>query len=213
MKMSLRRQKFSGVVCEGHLPLKPVLKSWIEVNKRFARAWHGVDVPWRFNERAQLGLLAAAIWRAGEVSLEEFTSKKIDRFPKASATKYAGRIDLYLNIQGFNFIAESKLAQAILNDCEPRANEKLHAAMERAEHDARKMPAESRSRLAIVFVVPLISTRLKNNLDRAIRNWIEKLREYQSDAVAWVFPSLTRHVKTGRKYYCPGVAVVIRQIW
>lgn len=211
--MGRPRQKLTGLSCKSFLPLKPVLKSWIEVHQQFARVWHGRDVPWRFNERSHLGLFAAAIWRAGAVSLEEFTSKKINRDPKVSISKYSGRIDLYFNIRDTDFIAESKLAQALVIDCEPKANEKLLGAMELAENDARKMPVETRSRLAIVFVVPLFSIRLKNNLDIAIRNWILKLREYPSDAVAWVFPPLTRRVKRRRKFYCPGVAVVIRLIW
>ncbi|MCX6909010.1 MAG: hypothetical protein NTY01_13345, partial [Verrucomicrobia bacterium] len=79
--------------------MKSVLKSWITVHRQLARAWHGEDVPWRFNERAHLGLFAAAVWQAGYVSLEEFASSKIDRDTENLQSRYSGRIDLYFNIR------------------------------------------------------------------------------------------------------------------
>ncbi|MCX6908581.1 MAG: hypothetical protein NTY01_11125, partial [Verrucomicrobia bacterium] len=84
--------------------------------------------------------------------------------------------------------------------------------IEGAEDNARKMPPEGRQRLAIVFVMPRFATQLKSNLNKAIRNWLRRLREYPCDALAWNFPPFTRHVIKRRKYYYPGTAVVIRRI-
>jgi hypothetical protein len=40
-----------------------VLQNWIKANILCAEAWKDDDVPWWYNERANLSILAAAAWK------------------------------------------------------------------------------------------------------------------------------------------------------
>jgi len=56
-----------------------------------AEQWNGVDCPWWYTERANVGLFAAGAVRVGEVALEEFNDEK-----GHGRSKYAGRVDLMI---------------------------------------------------------------------------------------------------------------------
>jgi hypothetical protein len=88
--------------------LKPIVGSWFRVMDRYCEQvdwmhsksfrkkkeqgyWNGVDCPWWYTERANIGLLAAAATRKGLVTLEEFNDDKV--WQRAG---YAGRVDLMI---------------------------------------------------------------------------------------------------------------------
>lgn len=56
--------------------LRPVLQAWIDGTQRYVTLFQGDDLPYWYNERANVGVLSAAAWQAGMVALEEFQSLK-----------------------------------------------------------------------------------------------------------------------------------------
>ncbi len=56
--------------------LRPVLQASIDGTQRYVNLFQGDDLPYWYNERANVGMLSAAAWQAGMVALEEFQSLK-----------------------------------------------------------------------------------------------------------------------------------------
>ena len=79
----------TGIIINKTAPLQHwafLLEEWILLLKRYCR-FMGDDAPYFYSERANIGVLAAAAWRAGWVALEEFGIRK--------HTKQKGRADLW----------------------------------------------------------------------------------------------------------------------
>jgi hypothetical protein len=58
--------------------LRGVVKHWINTNLRIVRDWKDLpDVPWWYNERASLSVLAGSVWKqSGGIALEELVADK-----------------------------------------------------------------------------------------------------------------------------------------
>jgi len=54
-----------GRKIRGLTPLSPVLRRWQKVMEELLDDFKPDDVPWWYNERAWVGVLAAATWKAG----------------------------------------------------------------------------------------------------------------------------------------------------
>jgi hypothetical protein len=48
---------------------------WITNNKDLVRSWRG-DLPWWYNERASISVLAGAAWGTGGLAFEEYSEDK-----------------------------------------------------------------------------------------------------------------------------------------
>lgn len=203
----------SGIYCSRSSQiLKGILQNWINVTIDLAKLWKSSnDVPWWDNERANLSVLAGAIWRSGGYVFEEFKEdkRKITKKGKLSRT-YSGRVDLYFAIQKYEFIAESKYTREgiSLNNSPLPIIERVHAS---ACNDIRKVKPNKQRRLAITFTYPYVMKHDIINLDDKIRNWIKELRHMDCDACAWIFPKISRLNSDG-KYVCPGTAILITEI-
>jgi len=95
----------------GHL--KDVGEHFNECLLRYVDESEQRDFPWRYSERPLVGMLSAAVWLAGGVSLEEYWTKK-----KKLGGKSYGRIDLFFKIGGTSYIAEAKHMYLNLLDCD-----------------------------------------------------------------------------------------------
>src|SRR6266705_1944474 len=86
----------------GSLPaLKPILQSWIKVQRAYADAMANEDQAWWYHERPCIGFLSAAVWKSGGVTLEEW---RTDKRSKKRSRK--GRCDLYICHGGREFFIE-----------------------------------------------------------------------------------------------------------
>ena len=70
--------------------LHPILKEWIRINRRYCERESWKDCVWWNNERALTGILAAAVWTLGEVSLEEYVTPKTRKGKKGKKRKEKG---------------------------------------------------------------------------------------------------------------------------
>src|SRR5271155_3790511 len=98
------------VQCKPGLPLEKVLRRWIALNQEIAKAWvRDKDVPWRHRERACISIFSGAVWLSRHHAFEEFRNEKrhvSGKAGKRSNDIHKGRVDLYLSIDPYEFIAE-----------------------------------------------------------------------------------------------------------
>ena len=202
-----------GYSCKPDLPLTKVLKSWTRLTKEIARDWvPNKDVPWWYNERAALSLLSGALWRSHNYGFEEFVDekRKMTRHSGRLSRKYKGRVDLYLNVQGADFIAECKIcwSGASINF---DSSQRVEKTLSRACRDIRKTHPKGQRRLGFVFVVPSIKKQYRKELDERLKGWLHKVQSVDCDAMAWVFPDFARRTQSDGKYY-PGVVLLAKEI-
>lgn len=90
-----------GIECEKSLPVQEILRKWQRSIKQVTDAWVRYrDVPWWYNERADLSILAGGVWKSGNIAVEEFVSRKrkIARSSGKLSRRYRGRIDFYFTV-------------------------------------------------------------------------------------------------------------------
>ena len=199
--------------CKLGLPLRTVLRKWITLNERIARDWQYKDVPWWYNERAALSIFSGGIWNSGEFAFEEFSDEKrtVSARSRRFHRTYKGRVDLYFNIAGKEFIAEAKV-------CWPRCSringdnlKIIRKYLGEACADVRISKPRGQRRLGILFVVPRWKRELRHEIDRRIDSWVAKVSELDCDAAAWLFPAGTRKLRLRSTLY-PGTAVLIKEV-
>jgi hypothetical protein len=203
---------YTGVLAPGRCKaLKVVLEEWITLNKLMAEQWRDVgDVPWWYNERASISVLAGAVWRRGnretDYAFEEYGSTK----KGVDGNDCAGRQDVEFSFVGTRYIAEAK--QCYIPIMKDDLSAVISRAMQKAEKDIKRCddPYGAR-RLAITFGAPYISEKRANEIDARMSGFIKKASSVAADLTAWVFPRLAaRPVVKGRIY--PGVVVWIKEV-
>ncbi len=204
----MAKVKIGNIDCEEIPSLQPVLSKWICLNREIANIWRNRgESPWWFNERAAVSVLAGAVSKCGKnhYAFEEFVDEK-HRTHKRSV-KYQGRVDLYINLNGEEFIAEAKI-------CWPKA-EKDNDAMivhhlSKAEHDVKECELDGQKRLAIVFAALSVKKTNADKIDKLILRWTEKVKAV-GDVRAWTFPRSARQTE-GKRHFHPGIAVFIKEV-
>jgi hypothetical protein len=189
--------------------LKPILQRWVDLNVQYAEDNNWKDCPWWYNERASVGILAAAIWQRGTHALEEYSTKKVyDEEP------YRGRGDLYFRIRSKGFISESKFCFLKLGRVSKSASARISNLLLSARQSVRDVDGtRTFKRLGLTFV----ALRIPDCEDEDLSHYIQKARAVLDDvdceAMAWVLPEEGRRLwsKSGEKWYrYPGTALLIR---
>lgn len=186
---------------------RPLLNNWIETNMQLARHWQQ-DVPWWYNERASISVLAGAAWKTGGLAFEEYGADK--RTGKKRCSTFAGRNDLYLKIKGEQFIAEAKYYWSGATRVNAATTENLRNKLLEACDDIRKCPPYGQRRLGILFAMPYIAKSQKTRVDALVGEWVAALTSVKCSCCAWVFPKESRHI-CGLSI-CPGAAVLIQEV-
>jgi hypothetical protein len=116
----------NGIRCKHGLPLQGVLREWVRVNEEFARRGQRFnDVPWWYNERANVSVFAGAVWRNRGRAFEEFsaTKRKIGTTTGRLHGSVPGRVDMYFETRDgneYNLEAKSWVAGAAKAGLDPR---------------------------------------------------------------------------------------------
>lgn len=186
-----------------------LLKEWISAIEKYSKIMEGLDASYFYNERANVGVLAGAAWRAGWVALEEFQSMKGYRNEK----KVNGRCDLYFARENLDEeLIEAKFKWICLGSS--NVKERIECSMQAALHDVRKSKADSNLRSVGVGFFPAYrrNTRV-NNPDLLIDKTIRDAREANHHAIAWCFPQEMRdHVSDLTGNLLPGIILLARNI-
>jgi len=191
--------------------LKPVLERFLRPNEQVARTWAWSDFPWWYNERANLGMLAAAVWKSNGIAFEEFTSPK-RHFRGTRRSTYTGRNDLYINLRGREFIVEAKNTFLSAFPRNARARDYVQDKLLQASRDVKKPRPYGCQRLAVLFISPRFEWSQRHEIDVLIRKWIEEIKTVRHTLSACVFPAASRTTAVWKKTSLfPGIAILVRK--
>ena len=198
-----------GVHCTSLHELKPLLKEWIAANLTVVGGWADAgDLPWWYNERASISVLAGAAWKTGGFAFEEFGDEK--KTGKKRQLLYHGRIDLYFNVKGEHFIAECKYFQSSATFGCPTTTEQLRKGLQEACRAVEKCPRRGQRKLGILFAAPYIAKSREAHADELLKVWFAAMRRVRCPCSAWVFPAGVQ--RDSIQHIWPGAAVLIREV-
>jgi hypothetical protein len=190
--------------------LRPVLQEWISCTEKYA--WFTGDLSYSHTERANVGMLGAAAWKAGWLALEEYSG------PKAAKGLHekTGRVDLFLMDQkGSSIVVEAKCEW--WNASNDSRREALGNRLREALEDVRKNRDDvgGRKRLfGAVFAVMRVPVRQQKQLSwqQHISLFHADIRSVGADAVAICFPPFGRRL-TSQPWAAswPGVALLLKE--
>lgn len=164
-------------------PLEPILRSWIACIEHYVDVWQGDDLPYWYNERGNVSVLAGAAWRAGWLALEEYQMGKHGTEHKELT---GGRNDLCLANSQHEFYIEAKVAYLNITELDRSASRLAQIAFD-AVQDARRLSCDAQ-KVAAVFIAPYAADgHLK---DAQIERFINMLNARRDDALAWVRPAM-----------------------
>lgn len=195
--------------------LEPVLINWIKTVNEYSNVFNGEDACWWYNERASVGVLAAAAWKTnGWVSLEEFSTQKHGEDHMKN-----GRCDLYMAKEShkISFAIEAKQAwQNIGENAHDMVSESI-TQFNLAWRDASKLlKIEASCRLAACFAIPRLPKSQvdkisSQSLEEKIDSWLSEIKSsIQPDIIAWVFPESTRNLASDNDRIFPGVCLLLK---
>gem|GEM_PF-3217599 len=212
--------------------LGPLIEEWQDYVIRYCKihadcGLHN-DLPWAYNERASVSVLAAAAWKLKNgCALEEYRDRKRDVSRKDKRTgrskEVKGRVDLYVcNQVGTGIAMEAKQIETIIRipaklkyfDDLAVDKRNIGHAMARAWKSTKRLRADTADkRYSLTFVAPIFrlesSKGERGAIDAAVNAWLQSLKDYlvrrpKSEEIlgAWVFPPQARQgtpsVATGR---------------
>ncbi len=196
--------------------LNGVLDRWIEANVSIVRSWSAAkDVPWWYNERASLSVLAGAVWMDGGIAFEEFVDEKRESgVRRRKSQRYVGRTDIYMKIGKHEFIGEAKQrwSGAAAKSSNPVTS--IENWLNAACRDVRGIRAFGQRRIGILFAPLYVNKSARDKINDHIERWIEKIMGVDCSCRAWVFPVEARYARYSRyeENLCPGIALLIREV-
>ncbi|MBT0664510.1 hypothetical protein KI809_09380 [Geobacter pelophilus] len=199
-----------------------LLEEWILSIERFSRIAKG-DVPYWYNERANVGVLAAAAWRCGRIALEEFQHEKaIDvssdkESDRTTGKSKNGRCDLWICDDRSEEIIEAKFKW--LNMCSEKMDDFAKSCLDAAVDDAiktYKARNDNTTKAVGVSFLPVYAKADKigdiEALDEIITKTIKSACKAPADLVAWSFPNRLRKYISESSNYLPGVILLAKTV-
>jgi hypothetical protein len=191
--------------------LRPLLETWTTLVKRYAEQVED-DIPYWYNERANVSLLAGAAWTRGALALEEYSEEK---FSSEEPDGWKGRADLWVLFRGRNYVFEAKHRWPCVDSGEDLddLDRCVLDALRAARKDAVASSRHGGQRVGIVFVTPTLSRA--EEADERIGPFLRRLEEMDLDFLAWAVPPEGKLPASGeipehKGQYYPGVALVGR---
>ncbi len=197
-----------GIYTKNPKSIRDVLNKWISIQKEYIKKLD--DYPWWYNERASIGILAAAAWKTSNVALEEYSTIKGIRTEK----RKSGRCDIYFSAGNEHFAGEAKQAWISSGSrIRKPIKEKLNEALDKATQSTKELQKQEGRSLSICFAVPHFPKADKRNLNKLICNFVEELRNSNASSYAYYFinhNNVDCEGDDGQLY--PGNAILIKEI-
>ena len=185
-----------------------IIEEWSLLIDRYCRTFED-DAPYWYTERANVGVLAGACWRAGFVALEEFQSEK----GYSNKPKRPGRADLWIANGNVNTCVEAKMKRISLNSKNVACT--LIPILESALDNAIESRGSQKNldALGMTFVPVYIPSKDEKKVDERISAMVEDIKSnFRGDMIFWHFPSESRVLKSSTGKYCwPGLIVIAQK--
>lgn len=187
--------------------LLPTIKGWRKALTRFAD-FDG-QPGYYFNERTNIGFLAAGAWSAKLAVLEEYVDHK-----NRDKRRRAGRTDLYISDSEYSAVIEAK---QLWTGGYRVPSATFRKKLREAEDDVKSV-RHGDAKLACIFLVPHFPVQTYRSNDqlyaRAIREFIKSYTsEFSMHLWAWCFPEEMRYQRGSDQYkanFYPGVMLAIK---
>jgi hypothetical protein len=192
------------ISCPTLQAIEPVLHSWITCTQRYIDVWEGNDLPYWYNEQANVSILAGAAWKADWTAIEEYQISKIATEASEKATSI-GRNDLYIANDQHGFCIEAKVAYVPIDNL-TYARNWIIGKCELATADARRLNYNE-PRLGAIFIAPF-------SLDKpAGRDQVDAfqamLQALPNDALAWICAATAQKTPSHDNKRYPMVALLL----
>lgn len=178
--------------------LRPVLERWFDCIDRYNAVRGDNDTPYWHNEKANLGLLAAAAWMAEMVTLQGAATRKQNEEGER-------------NVSADLLIASSD-ERAFIQATQrwPKVNNlNLTQPLLEATSDAKRISYASDLKLGCLFVAP--QKAQQSATPEELQDMIDDLQKENTCAAAWYFPYAYRKLRNEAGHYHPGIAVLFKQ--
>jgi hypothetical protein len=191
--------------------LEPAIKGWSDCINRYVD-FHEMsekpgffhDVPYDYNERANVSLLAAGAYLGGLIAIEEYVTDK-----SGEQARRSGRADLFLSDEHRAICIECK--RRVIT---PKVSEGMIAkAVDEAVSDAAHNTYEERCAGAVFFVPSLPRRRSPALATDDLKSLLERFDGIRADLdlFAYSLPEKTRvFVRNNRTW--PGVILALRLV-
>jgi hypothetical protein len=184
--------------------LEPVIKMWTKVHSNYADNETDDALYW-YNERPNIGALAAAAWKTNMCAVEEYTAMKRHHI----TDKKSGRIDLYISNDHTSACIEAKQCWVSPGTRPVKFKETMTAALRDAKRDD-----DGFQKIGAVFYVMKIKATVDTINEKMLKSEVERVRETKPDALAWCFPKATRLLESSRPenegFVWPGVIMALK---
>ncbi|SEL81021.1 hypothetical protein SAMN05216214_1254 [Atopomonas hussainii] len=184
--------------------LKPVLEQWLRVHRDYIESNNCDDSLYWYNERANVGALAGAIWRSGGFALEEFGAIKGKEEDESK-----GRVDLFFQYAGKQVVAEAKQSWVYLTGNKKRDFRSLiDKALNSARSDIIRTQGslEHQYGLGLVFL-PTYTKDLENSKEEMGR-FLAEINSTECDFFAWLKNTSGENLISYNNEYCDAVALI-----
>lgn len=180
-------------------PFQPILEEWTKCVQEYIDCWEGGDLPYWYNERANVSVLAGAAWRAGFTAIEEYQIKKQG---VTSDKDSNGRNDLYITDKNFGIAIEAKVLFPKIDELDSQ----ISTAIKNAISDVKKIKAVDGHRAGVVFIAPYTTSIATDEQVKLFSQHIAAINNV--DAYAFICPQTNNPKSHDEKYY-PCAAVLI----
>lgn len=184
--------------------LRPVLLSWIKCVQRYIDVWDADDLPYWYNEQANVSILAGAAWKADWTAIEEYQVRKIANEGTESYSSI-GRNDLNIANETHGWSIEAKVSYVPVDNPE-RARTQINEKCAWAIRDANRVHYDE-PRLGAVFIAPYSAGKPADVVQ--IRMFRKMLLDISCAAIAWVAPSHAQKTHSHDGRYYPMVALLL----
>lgn len=185
--------------------IEPILQHWIQCANQYINTWNQGDLPYWYNERANVSILAGAAWKAGWTAIQEHQAVK-----SANDKNDSGRNDLYLANASLGVCAEAKIVYIDINSPEDFEGY-VSRSMSAAKHGVETISGnDGDERLAISFVVGKV--KQNDDMGESINRFKRMATEFPTHAYAIFCLDAEKTLTAKDGYYYPGVAVYIERV-
>jgi len=187
--------------------LSDVIAEWNELIMKYVEEFPD-DPPLWSTERANVGILAAAAWKAGGLSLEEYDAEKL----KGKKRKKR-RVDLFIRTANKReFVCEAK--QALIR-IDPKTkvgdvHKEIDAWLSEAVTDVRRIEGEEACRLGVFFAIPRVSTKI--TMKDALDIFNKAMKQTEADLKLPVLIPKSAKWADDPQYLYPGVTLFGRKV-
>ncbi|WP_434558209.1 hypothetical protein J3P95_18465 [Pseudomonas sp. Z5-35] len=178
--------------------LRPVLERWFDCIDRYNAVRGDNDTPYWHDEKANLGLLAAAAWMAEMVTLQNAPTRKQNEEGERNASA-----DLLIASSDERVFIQATQRWPKVN------NLNLTQPLQEAASDAKRISYASDLKVGCLFVAP--QKVQQSATPEELQDMIDDLQKENTCAVAWYFPYAYRKLRNEAGHYHPGIAVLLKQ--